>query len=348
MRKKSMLALCAAVGVTASLMVGCSQEKKPVETGAPAVEQAVEDPVAAIDNTNTDIEVATEAVVEMPESVADATEDAEIDMEPAIVEDSHVNSGLKAPIENPDGSVTLYAKIIEDLGDNVLLVETLNGPFEITISSTTLVAGDGKLEAGEFIEFISDGVATMSLPGQMPNIFSILEITEEMAMANPVVTDTVSANLPAVERNEAGDAAKYYAQIKSLVGTDQMLVVTNEGEKIITLSEALINGNEYSTGDFIVFYSDGIETRSIPAQITSVNMIEFMDQELAKQTQAAIDRATPVDDSDINVVPTEETVELELDVEETEPGETEEFTGSESGGDSTETETEVDTDATGA
>lgn len=352
MHKKRILALCAAVGVTASLVAGCGQEDKkaPVDTGSQAVEQTVEN-TTSVDTTPT-VENATEATV--PESVenteafdntetnTDNTETNTDNDDPATVADDMINSGLKSPVENPDGSVTLYAEIVEDLGDGIMLVETVNGPFEITISDSTLVAGDGKLEAGEFIEFISDGVVTMSLPGQIPNIFSIVEITEEMAMENPVITDTVAAHLPAIERTEAGDSAKYYAQIKSLIGTEQMLVVTNEGEKLINVNEALIAGNEYSTGDFIVFYSDGVESRSIPAQITSVNLIEYMDETMAKQAQAAIDREVPVNDSDINSLPTEETVEFETtEIEEVD-------NSSDSGSDSEEVDDTESTEAAGA
>lgn len=275
MCKKKFLALCVAVGVTASLAAATD-----VLVSTVSVSEAVVD-------VTEDVEM-TEAV-----DVNSGTEsNADMNSEPAETENLAVDNSinLKSPIENEDGSVTLYGEVLEGLGEGVYLVQTVNGPFEITVSEDTEVLGDGQIEVGEYIEFVSDGVATMSLPGQMHTIFRISEIAEEAAMVNTDTTMNIAECLPEVERLNDG-LVVYHGWIKSLIGDEQMLVITHDGEKIINITEELLNGNEYATGELITFMSDGIESRSIPAQITNVNSIEHMEEVLAKQTQASIDRS---------------------------------------------------------
>lgn len=286
MRKKKILALCAVVGVTASLVAGCGNDSKTTNTTKAASTEITAETVENVEES---------AEIEMEESATPSgASEIETDniTDVAETEEYTVESfnNFKSPVENEDGSVTIYGEITEDIGEGVYLVNTINGPFEITISEITEVVGDGTLEVGEYIEFVSDGVATMSLPGQMHTIFKVTEVTEADVMADTEIASSIAECIPAIERFEDESDVTYHAQIKALMGTEQMLVITNEGEKIINVNEELLNGEEYAAGELITFISDGAESRSIPAQIVGVKNLSHMETVLSKQTQAKIDR----------------------------------------------------------
>lgn len=334
MKKKVVVGVI--VGAMAVSLVACGGKKDDAAGSSVASSVEASSEVGETGNSgNAAMDMSSEAS-ELEETAGDAVVEA---VDPFAGVDF---SKYKAAKETDDGVVT-YAEVATKTEDGRWTVFTANGPFIINVTDDTAV--DGEIAEGKFIEYISDGIAMNSYPGQIPHVKSVKVIEENMATVDARVFDDIKGVLAAGV--EDGDTVTYEAWIKSLTGMNSFDIVTADGVKAIKVNEEAMNNKEYSENQLVnVTLNGDAEVVKMEAN-DAVDLREKVDAVLNKYNMSyevrALDAGSVSVEETVAVEWTEEDEKARLEAEEAEASE--EVEATDEAGEATDVETEA-TEAT--
>ena len=161
-------------------------------------------------------------------------------------EETEMTNALSEETETEDGAEeidTLCGQITEINDEYLILEGTQQGTVQVNISDDTLYNGSlqqGELAVGQYAEVIYDGKMTRSIPAQIA----------ALAINVYPLTGTVDA----VEED------------------GRVLVTPADGGEQVVLS--LPDGVTMEAGETATFYTNGMATLSIPAQMNAIGVVK--------------------------------------------------------------------------
>lgn len=286
--KRKVLAVVGVVGL--SLMTGCGQKEVSKN-----VENVVESTVDSSIQESSVSESTDESTDTTPDE-SNTVVDLENDMDFSI---------FKAPeSESDDGSeyVIMYGMLGDHLDNDWYEVYTANGTFVFSINEHTVIEEGVELTNGTFVEVINTGVVTMSLPGQIADVLEVKVVDESDVLVEGrsieefrINSDnTLSENMDNVtvdysiypdviydnEKNEVtffGEVAK----VDVLDNVKDYYVYTANGDKIFHINNDM--DIDASIGSYVMVVTDGIETRTLPGELSGIKSVEFMSDDMINE-----------------------------------------------------------------
>ena len=161
-------------------------------------------------------------------------------------EETETANALREETETEDGAEeidTLCGQITEINDEYLILEGTQQGTVQVNIFDDTLYNGSlqqGELAVGQYAEVIYDGKMTRSIPAQIA----------ALAINVYPLTGTVDA----VEED------------------GRVLVTPADGGEQVVLS--LPDGVTMEAGETVTFYTNGMATMSIPAQMNAIGVVK--------------------------------------------------------------------------
>jgi hypothetical protein len=222
-------------------------------------------------NTSKEAESAVETSVDSTETVEGETIDA----------DTWYKEEMKRPVENEDGSVTMYGNIITIPEENVYLVDTASGIYTVQLTEDTKTDGTF-FSTGMNVEFTSNsGAATLTDPGMISDVIEF-KLDEDYADETDTYVTDIARVMPETDRTNA-ELVVYYGLVEEVTPGNELIVITHDGEKQVFDPEM-----KFRTGDFVIIRCDGNETRTIPAIIVSVDSVDAMETPMVDDIMAEL------------------------------------------------------------
>lgn len=209
-----------------------------------------------------------------------------------------LGASAEPALETISGTVTEYVE-----SEYMMLDTAEHGEIQVNLSAETPMETDGAIQAGDYVYVAFDGTMTMSLPAQISAKSvtmhklkgDIVEVKDGDALIRTSDGTEVLVHLPDDWANAELDAPQliaYYngAITMSLPGQisagkivpcytlngvvdeigDGFLTIDSDGEKIQVNADSI--PENLKVDDVICVTYDGIMTRSIPAQITAIEI----------------------------------------------------------------------------